>query len=246
VDGTSGGNSAQCSTRLFHDRSSVRFGKSDEHRKIKIRKGRGCRSPCRVVHWTIVHLAERRPLMPRAGWLAEDDRPVTIRVATVADAPSVASIHVRSWQAAYAGLLPQPFLDSLDPATREAAWRKSLTEADWPRQGTVVDQLDHDVVGFASVCPARDQRLAPAGEVRSIYVDPAAWAIGHGRRLLEAATGGLRDAGFAEAILWVAESNTKALRFYQRNGWRDTGTRKIEVVGGVPITEGLYARDLTD
>ena len=39
-----------------------------------------------------------------------------IRQATLADADEIGAVHVRSWQSAYKGLLPQQYLDRLDPA----------------------------------------------------------------------------------------------------------------------------------
>jgi GNAT superfamily N-acetyltransferase len=55
-----------------------------------------------------------------------------VRRAVPGDAEQIAVIHVRSWQGAYLGLLPQPFLDGLDPAGRAgrvARWRQLLAEA---------------------------------------------------------------------------------------------------------------------
>ncbi|MER6578988.1 hypothetical protein [Nonomuraea sp. NPDC001023] len=49
-----------------------------------------------------------------------------IRKATPADAQAIAEIHVRSWQAAYRGLLPQDHLDGLDPAARRPGWERLL------------------------------------------------------------------------------------------------------------------------
>jgi hypothetical protein len=39
-----------------------------------------------------------------------------VRDADPEDAEQIAIIHVHSWQAAYRGLLPQEYLDRLDPA----------------------------------------------------------------------------------------------------------------------------------
>jgi hypothetical protein len=36
-----------------------------------------------------------------------------IRAARMEDVPQIAAVHVRSWQAAYRGLLPQAYLDGL-------------------------------------------------------------------------------------------------------------------------------------
>jgi hypothetical protein len=43
-----------------------------------------------------------------------------VRPATLADVTEIAMIHVRSWQAAYRVLMPQDYLDGLDPAARAA------------------------------------------------------------------------------------------------------------------------------
>jgi GNAT superfamily N-acetyltransferase len=51
-----------------------------------------------------------------------------IRAARTADAAQIAVVHVRSWQSAYRGLLPQAYLDGLDPAQRVGRWERSLAE----------------------------------------------------------------------------------------------------------------------
>ena len=51
-----------------------------------------------------------------------------IRAARVADAAQIAVVHVRSWQGAYRGLLPQAYLDRLDPAHRVGRWERALAE----------------------------------------------------------------------------------------------------------------------
>ena len=43
-----------------------------------------------------------------------------------------------------------------------------------------------------------------------------------------------------EAILWVAEENPRARRFYERYGWVAETTRVEEVVPGARISEVLY------
>lgn len=55
-------------------------------------------------------------------------RPVELRVATVEDANAVATVHVRSWQSAYRGLIPDAYLDALSVERRTAVWRRILTE----------------------------------------------------------------------------------------------------------------------
>jgi hypothetical protein len=53
---------------------------------------------------------------------------LTIRAATVADATAIGEVHVRSWQAAYAGLIPADFLARLSAESRAADDGATQTE----------------------------------------------------------------------------------------------------------------------
>ncbi|MEU6929538.1 hypothetical protein AB0A05_10295 [Streptomyces sp. NPDC046374] len=44
-----------------------------------------------------------------------------IREAAPSDAAAVAAVHIRSWRAAYRGLVPDAYLDSLDVGERTDA-----------------------------------------------------------------------------------------------------------------------------
>ncbi|MGH9204942.1 MAG: GNAT family N-acetyltransferase, partial [Acidimicrobiales bacterium] len=46
----------------------------------------------------------------------------TVRTAQAGDKQAVAGVHVRSWQAAYRGLMPDAYLDGLDPDDRAARY----------------------------------------------------------------------------------------------------------------------------
>ena len=84
-----------------------------------------------------------------------------VRPATLADATEIAVIHVRSWQAAYRGLMPQDYLDGLDPAARAAHWQRNLAALDWPASGVLVvsagpETASTGIAGFAGYWPTRD------------------------------------------------------------------------------------------
>lgn len=171
-----------------------------------------------------------------------------IREATVADAAHVAEVHVRSWQVAYRGLVPQDYLDGLDPAARRERWSALLADDRWPRAGTLVAELDDRIVGFASILPARDADLDPAafGEIAAFYLDPGVWRRGIGRRLMAAALDRLAAAGYPRAALWVLDTNLRARRFYEATGWRCDGTVKVDDSRGFPLTETRYRREVGD
>lgn len=166
-----------------------------------------------------------------------------IRRALADDALGVATVHVRSWQAAYSGLLPDTYLDQLDVDARRAAWAGTIAQADWPGTGTLVaTEANGNVAGFAHVGPARDDDLDPlvVGELASIYVLPQAWGSGVGRRLMLAAVNVLRDAGFGAAILWVLDGNDRAQRFYEIGGWQLDGAAKDIVIAETTLAEVRY------
>jgi len=166
-----------------------------------------------------------------------------IRRALADDALGVATVHVRSWQAAYRGLMPDVYLDQLDVERRRAGWERNIAETDWPRSGTLVaTEANGNVVGFAHVGPTRDEDLDPlvVGELASIYLLPQVWGSGVGRRLMLAAVNVLRDAGFGAAILWVLDGNDRAQRFYEIGGWQLDGAAKDIVIAETPLAEVRY------
>jgi GNAT superfamily N-acetyltransferase len=170
---------------------------------------------------------------------------VEVRVATVADAEAVADVHVRSWQSAYRGLLPDAYLNALSVERRSEVWRRILAETDLPRTGAFVLQEGLDVLGFVHIAPTRDDDLPPStGEVTAIYITPSAWGLGGGRQLLDTAKASLKAAGVTSAALWVLEANLAARRFYERQGWQPDGARKVEDRGDFVLLEIRYTTTL--
>jgi len=168
-----------------------------------------------------------------------------IRPARMEDVPEIAFVHVRSWQAAYRGLLPQAYLDGLDPGQRIGQWERSLSATDWSRGGTLVADADGRLSGFVSYGPARDGADSTrAGEIYAIYLMPAAWDEGIGRQLMAAALDRLGEARFDQVILWVLDSNVRARRFYEAGGWLADGGAKRDDSFGVSMTEVRYRRSL--
>lgn len=166
-----------------------------------------------------------------------------IRLANSTDAPAIAKIHVASWQAAYLGLLPHNFLESLSVDERRQMWqlifKLGITE-------TWVAEEDDGVVGFVNFGPCRDDDVDPhkTGEILAIYLLPAVWGQGTGAALCQRALLSLREKGFQEATLWVLHNNTRAIRFYELAGFQADGTAKTEQRHNVVLEELRYRRSL--
>lgn len=169
-----------------------------------------------------------------------------VRLARVADVSQIAVVHVRSWQRAYKGLLPQEYLDGLDPAQRVSTWKRALQEPDSQRSGTMVVGSGDALLGFVNFGPTRDEDEDPGrvGEIRAIYLLAEAWGKGLGQKLMTAALEHLAEAGFEQVTLWVLDSNARARRFYEAHGWSVNGAIKNDDREGFRLTEVRYRRSL--
>jgi GNAT superfamily N-acetyltransferase len=165
-----------------------------------------------------------------------------LRPAEPADAASVAGVHVRSWQAAYRGLLPDEYLDGLRPEDR--AGRYTFGDLRPDRPATIVAVERGIIRGFATIGPSRDGDRPGDGELHSLNVDPDRWGAGIGRALMGAVRAGLVRWGFVEAGLWVLVGNERAERFYRLDGWVADGSRRADEVWGVAVDEVRYRRSL--
>jgi ribosomal protein S18 acetylase RimI-like enzyme len=169
-----------------------------------------------------------------------------VRLATPADAPAIAETHVRAWQTAYRGLVPDAILDGLSIAQRTERWHDHLvaTDPDARSQRTwVVLDPDAVVVGFAHAGPGNDEAAPPpqgAGEVFSIYLAPEVRGQGYGRAVFARATRDLLDRGFDPIVVWVFEDNDGARRFYEAAGCRLEGTRHDVDFDSVLVPEIRY------
>jgi ribosomal protein S18 acetylase RimI-like enzyme len=162
-----------------------------------------------------------------------------IRSAHIDDAAAIATIHVRGWQTAYAGILPADYLDSLSIEKRTLRWQGILGE---PRSGTLVAVEAGTVVGWVDHGTSRDPDCAGEAEVYAIYVAPENWGRGIGSQLLMSAEREIVARGVPRISLWVLEQNVAARRFYERRGFAADQARKQLEIGGRSLAEWRYAK----
>lgn len=164
-----------------------------------------------------------------------------IRAATPGDAPAIAAIHAASWQAAYRWMLPDADLDGLTPTSRLPMWEEILSGRH-PGIAVWVADIGHEMVGFASTNPSRDE--PDSGELATIYLHPGWMGQGIGGLLLARAEAGLADQGFLLARLAVLRDNLPARRFYERAGWTTDGEEAHDEVHGVRVVDVVYRKAL--
>lgn len=152
---------------------------------------------------------------------------VSIRRAVPQDAEDLAHLHLDVWDDAYTGLMPQGILDDRREKVTERIdrWRGILAQDRPPLVAIGPDGL----IGFASAGAGRDNDVDIELELWSLYVRASWWGTGVGYALFEEAVGD------RAAYLWVLADNARAIRFYERQGFRLDGTLDEH-------DEGLHAR----
>jgi GNAT superfamily N-acetyltransferase len=161
-----------------------------------------------------------------------------LRPAEPADDAAVARVHVRSWQIAYRGLLPDEYLDGLQPEDRAPHYSFGDRTPCQPLTTVAIER--GEICGFATTGASRDGDRPNSGELYALYVDPSCWELGVGRALIGGAREHLTREGFAEAHLWVLDGNTRAERFYRRDGWTPDRARRPEELWGVIVHERRF------
>jgi len=152
--------------------------------------------------------------------------PFSVRHATAADAGAIARVHVASWDAAYAGVIPDADLAGFTEARRAIQWQRLLDAG----AKVWVAEEDDLAIGFVET---------RGEEVPVLYLHPGWWRLGLGRTLLRTALATIRRAGHVEAHLWVLHDNAGARAFYASLGGREGETRPVQV-GRTVLTETRY------
>ncbi|MET9365053.1 GNAT family N-acetyltransferase [Streptomyces sp. NPDC006632] len=169
---------------------------------------------------------------------------VDVREMTGADVQAVSRVRVLGWRAAYAGLVPQPYLDGMsveDDARQRRAWM-----SDPRRQGSdLVADAGAGPVGWVSVGPYRGATPeSRVGEVYALYVRPDLIGQGIGRALLDTAHACAKARGFGTVALWVLGGNEGARRFYEKAGYVADGEEQSDTYDDVELTELRYTRSI--
>lgn len=163
----------------------------------------------------------------------------TVRHARVCDADALARIYIESWQDTYAGLIPNTILSAMSPVRHAARWRAVIGG---PGAVLVAETGGHRAIGLASLGLARDRTLGYAGEIYTLYVDPAYLGQGAGRALMAGAFDLLREQGLPSCIVW-AHARNNACYFYERMGGKRVATRTTSLMGQpTPETAFGWAR----
>jgi len=164
---------------------------------------------------------------------------ILVREAIVEDAKIISSIGVKSWQAAYRGIVPDEYLNSLSPKQREVHLIKSLSALTYR---FAIGELDGQCVGMICFYPKNsEESLEEVWELEALYLLPQYWDRGIGRELIQYAFRYMRGLKVNICNLWVLIDNHRAKRFYEYMGLTCTGKEKTIEIGGKKLIEVCYS-----
>jgi ribosomal protein S18 acetylase RimI-like enzyme len=180
----------------------------------------------------------------------------SFRVATPADADEVAAVAARTFALACPpSTTAEAIAEHVRTVLSPARFRAHLAD---PAHRVVLAEVDGRAVGYTMVvaAPPADPdvagalRLRPVIELSKVYVEAGHHGVGVARPLMAETLRIARElAGEvgreAEAGIWlgVNEHNARALRFYERSGFRIVGTRSFRLSDAVE-TDHVMERPL--
>lgn len=148
-----------------------------------------------------------------------------IRGGCSSDSLAMGMVYSKAWKAAYRGIVPDAFLDSLTAVNAAPPAERISPET------CLVYEKDGSICALVRFGKCRDADITDMAEIYSIYVLPECWHGGIGTALFEAALKALRDGGAAGVYLWTLKENARARGFYERMGMMCIGEREIEIAG---------------
>jgi GNAT superfamily N-acetyltransferase len=160
---------------------------------------------------------------------------IRIREANPDDYADVAEMHYPVWRRSWTGILMPPLLDILGPARRWVAeiYPQSLNREGW---GMWIAESDGRTIGVTIFGP--DSADPDHLLIDALYVTEESQRHGVGGRLLDTAMG-TRASG--DVVLWCAEKNGRARRFYENRNFRIDGrTLDWEPLPGVIVPHVGY------
>jgi GNAT superfamily N-acetyltransferase len=163
------------------------------------------------------------------------DGAVRIRDARLDDAAGFVTAYELAWDATLSEVAGRRLGELASLEQRTTSFEQGVAKAS-PDARIWVAERDGAVIGVATCT-----RKRKTCELGSLYVVPDAWGSGVAQDLMETALDAMLERGAGDAFLWVVESNGRARRFYEREGWLADGESRITELGA---REVRYRRSL--
>ena|SRR5579862_5244801 len=151
---------------------------------------------------------------------------ITIHKANLEDIPQIRAVGSASWRATYPGIFPNEFIEkALDQWWSEASFQRSI-----PNEAAcnLVAEQDGQIVGMllGTINPGEEGQV----HLLKLYIHPDHFSQGIGKQLWQTYLQQLA-VGVKRVDLEVEPQNARAIRFYTRVGFQETGVNEAEAFG---------------
>ncbi|MDA4106038.1 GNAT family N-acetyltransferase [Mycolicibacterium holsaticum] len=161
---------------------------------------------------------------------------LVIRKPELTDLYRVAMMHIEAWRDCYAGMVPQNYLDELDPITWMHEYRRLM---DIGRTMLLAESAGTPV-GVA-IFGSRTLGIGHV-EIDALYIARDRQGDGIGPRLLHEVLGYQE---YTTVSLECATDNQRGCRFWEASGFRFTGeTGSYPIPGAEDLPTNRYIRDI--
>ncbi|NUS73544.1 MAG: GNAT family N-acetyltransferase [Corynebacteriales bacterium] len=153
-----------------------------------------------------------------------------VRLGTIDDAETIASLHLTSWQNTYASFMPERYLKEIAPVEMRQDWEKALGSSAFASGNAILFiASDSDpIAGFIFAELKDDGRVL----IEFLHVAPGRLGGGIGTLLMRHAFEWAQTQHSGRDVyLEVWCDNTKAIGFYEHLGGRRTDTRTEQLTG---------------
>lgn len=178
--------------------------------------------------------------VPSRASVVRTPRPAMhLRVATEADAASIARLHTQSWLSTYRSMLADEYLDNDLGAERRQVW-EDFFATPAPSAYLVLAEEQGAMIGFACAIGADDPEYGTL--LSNLHVARSRQGQGLGAVLMAAvAQWTVVTHPTIGMYLWALEANLGARQFYAHLGGVESGPRWWTPPVGPPVPEVRYA-----
>lgn len=152
---------------------------------------------------------------------------IEVRRATLDDVTQMSAVQCQTWKSAYKGIFSQRYLNTLSQTHWVEGYKRGIQAQ---KNHFFVALVSGEVVGLL-VC-GKNRFEEQGGEIYVLYVLPDLQRKGVGEALMKQAYSAL--SAYATVDVHVVIGNSNAKRFYEKQGFVDTGhVADFELDGGV-------------
>ncbi|RGP73895.1 gnat family acetyltransferase [Fusarium sporotrichioides] len=176
----------------------------------------------------------------------QSSKKVSIRPATLSDVSTISELGARVFSVTFGhSVEPHELAAFLEESYTKEAITSDINDTN--KDIIVATNSDNEFLGFAYLTRGSTEPcvedLEKTVELQRIYVDPNSHGAGVGKALEKAIEGMARDQGFKNLWLGVWEENPRAIRAYEKWGYKQVGDHDF-TIGSVVQRDHIMVKSL--